>query len=106
MRDRLLLAAAAFLVLAGSLAAVTKGDGHVGPAACAKRVARALHLDAVTDATVSEDDEMWTAMIPTGRLVVRVTGERNRVTGVEALAGPGADVLERPERLRALAVRC
>ena len=106
MRDRLLLAAAAVLVVAGIGAALTKGDGHVGPASCAKRVAGALHLDGVTPAVVSEDGDQWTASIPTGRLVLRVTGEEHRVTGVEALAGPGADVLERAERLRGLAVRC
>lgn len=108
MRDRVLLGTAtAALLFVGALAAVVKGgDDHVGPAACALRVASVLHIDAPTEPSVSEDGDAWVASLPSGRLVLRVTGKGSRVTGVEALAGPGADVLERPERLRGLAVQC
>lgn len=104
--ERALLVAAATLVVLGAVAAVTSGDGRVAPAACAARIADALDLDVVSEASVVEDGDDWVATLAADRLVLRVTGRGGDVSAVEALAGPGADVLDRPDRLRALAVEC
>lgn len=104
--ERAVLVAAVVLVALGVVAAVTSGDEHVEPAACAARVAEALDLDVVAEASVVEDGDDWVATLPADRLVLRVTGRGGDVSAVEALAGPGADVLDRPDRLRALAVAC
>lgn len=106
MRDRLLLAAAAVVFLAGIVAAVAKPEPHVGPAACATRVARAIDVDLLGPLSVAGDGATWTATAASGRLVLRVSGADHDVTGVELLAGPGADTLDRPARLRALATQC
>jgi hypothetical protein len=106
VRDRLLLAAAAVVFLAGVVGAIAKPDPHVGPAACAARVARALHVDLLGPVSVTRAGDEWTATAASGRLVLRVSGRVHDITGVELLAGPGADTLERPAKLRALATRC
>jgi hypothetical protein len=107
VRERELLVASAVLVLAGVVASFARGgDDHVGPPACARRVAHALHFETLTDPSVSDDRDTWVATMPTARLVVRVTGIGHDVTDVQALAGPGADVLNRSQRLVGLAVQC
>lgn len=106
MPARAVLIAAGVLALLGVIAALLEPDEHVGPQSCARRVASALHLVPAAAGTVDHDGSAWAVMVPTERLVLRVSGRDHRVTGVEAFAGAGADVLERPDRLRALAVTC
>jgi len=107
MRERVLLACAVALVAAGALAAALV-DTSASPSACVRRVADRLGYDLTLDLVVDErDDGSWTSTVPVdGELVLQVAGEDGRVTAVTALAGHGADVLERPARLEALAVRC
>lgn len=101
------MGASVVLFVAGiASAVVVGGDDHVGPAGCARRVARVLHLEVVAQPSVEVNGDRWTATLPSGRLIVRVEGEAHDVTGVQALAGPGADVLNRPQRLIGLAVQC
>jgi hypothetical protein len=106
VRDRVLLAAAAVLLVVGVVAAMTKPDPRVSPAACTRRVAHALHVEAVGTPSVEQRGDGWRSTVAAARAVLRVEADGHRLTSVQLLAGPGADVLKRPERLRALAVQC
>lgn len=106
MRERVLLVIAVVLVVVGSIASVAKPDAKVTPAACTRRVARALDAAIIGAPTIERAGVGWRATVASGHSVLRVEGEKRRVTSVQLLAGPDADILERPARLRALAVRC
>jgi hypothetical protein len=106
VRERVLLVTALVLVAVGGIAAVAKPDPKVTPAACTRRVARALDAPIIGSPTIERAGDGWRATVASGHSVLRVVGEERRVTSVQLLAGPDADILERPARLRALAVRC
>ncbi|MEN3271772.1 MAG: hypothetical protein V7636_533 [Actinomycetota bacterium] len=106
VREPVLLAAAAVLVVVGVIAAVAKPDPHVSPAACTRRVADELGVAIVGTPSVEQTGDVWRSTVAGARTLLRVEAEGHRLTSVQLLAGPGADVLERPARLRALAVKC
>jgi hypothetical protein len=100
------LVASAVLFVVGVVAALTKGEPHVGPAACARRVASSLEYPVLGEPSVERTGDMWVATVASTRVVLKVEGAGHRVTGVQAYAGAGADLLERPQRLAALATSC
>lgn len=106
MRERVLLVTASVLLVAGVVAAVAKPDPDVSPAACTRRVADALDVVIIGAPSVEQRGAGWRSTVAAGRAVLRVESDGRRLTSVQLLAGPDADVLERPARLLALAVRC
>jgi len=106
VRERVLLAAAAVLAVVGAIASVAKPDPHVSPAACTRRVADELDVAIVGTPSVERSSDAWRSTVAGARTLLRIEGKGHRLTSVQLLAGPGADVLERPARLRALAVKC
>ena len=106
VRDRVLLATAVVLAVAGAVAAVVKPDAPVTPVACTRRVARVLDVDVIGATSVDRSGRGWRSTSAAARAVLRIESDGDRLTSVQLLTGPGADVLERPARLRALAVRC
>ena len=107
LRERILLACAVALVAAGALAAAFV-DTSPSPSACVRRVADRLGYEITLELVIdSSSDGSWAATVPVdGEVILKVEGVDGRVTDVAALAGLGADVLDRPARLEALAVRC
>jgi len=106
VRERVLLVTALVLLVAGAIAAAVKPEPAVSPVACTRRVARSLHVEVIGTPTVERRSDGWRATASAAREVLRVESNRDRLTSVQLLIGPDADVLERPARLRALAVRC
>ena len=101
-----MLGASVVVFVTGFVTVLWRPAPHVGPATCAKRVARALHFEVLSQPVVSTANGEWVATVPSERAVLRVTGVGHTVSGVQALTGPGADLLQRPQRLVGLAVRC
>lgn len=105
VRERILLACSVALLAVGALAAAFD-EGSPEPAACVRGVADRLGYDLMSEVVIEGDDDAWSSNAPAGGVVLRVAGVGGEVTHVAALAGAGADVLERSARLDALSVRC